>query len=1077
MKKSEIHPLHRSKESRAAYLDLVLESTQVGVWDWDLQKDVIIVDERWAEIGGYTLEDVLPMGIDDLIRRMHSEDIDITHQNLKRHWRGQTSIYKSEYRIRNRNGAYLWVEDIGRVVAWSENGQPLHMVGTHQDVSERKNSEAELKKLSRIAKESRDGVVITDKAGRMEWVNESFIRATGYTLEECVGKKPRELLAGEETSRELSDVMGRAIKKQEGFQVEIINYTKNGDKYWIDILCCPLFSETGQLEGFMSLQRDITVAKNNQIEFDKQQEMLEQMSDMGRIGAWEVDLENSKIFWSSMTRRIHEVDDSYEPNLETAIEFYKEGHSRQTIQALVNRCIQSGEPFYTQLQLITAKGNEIWVAAKGKAEFKHGVCKRLLGSFQDISERKKVEFELMLAKERAEMGTKAKGEFLASMSHEIRTPINGVIGMLNLLAKNGLNEGQLRQLGIASSSAHSLLQLVNDILDFSKIEAGKVELEEVAFDLMSVLENVSHACALKSQEKGVEFILDTQGIQTSKVVGDPGRFRQILNNLLSNAIKFTRSGEIVISCATQKGKDRIVVYVEVSDTGIGIEPAKIDSLFESFTQADASTTRKYGGTGLGLAITRKLCHHMGGDVSATSQVGVGSRFAVSLSLKIPKQETCITVDRSIGKNTRVLLVDDNRKYLSILSGILRLNNFLVDKASSGQMALAMIDQKNSAGTPYEILLTDSNMPAMNGLQLVAEVNKRWPIKKVLMVELAESIDVEAYQALGVSSYITKPLMRDELLEKLAYARDNMGTNLECFYVRQASQFGDGLTQVAKSATLWRNSHCLLLVEDHPVNQEVAVGLLKDMGLRVVTASNGVEAIKALKYSSGTFPITTILMDCQMPEMDGYEATRQIRSGLAGSIFKSIPIIAMTANAMEGDREKCLDAGMSDYLSKPIEPDELLSCLKKWVGEKQSKADAEKKAGNDAKKHVDSEIDSEIDSSIEEKKVWDYSRVVKRVNNKDERVVHLVKSFLLNISKDIKDLEESIGKGEMDSVKVKAHAIKGVSGNLSADALCRDASSLEQSAALKDIAKVKSDFPHFIMSYHKTVETLNAYLNK
>lgn len=528
---------------------------------------------------------------------------------------------------------------------------------------------------------------------------------------------------------------------------------------------------------------------HNERALKKQQGLLESMSSQARIGAWEVDLVKNTIYWSPMTKIIHGVPENFEPNLEGAINFYKEGYSRNRIGELVNAAIESGRPWCEELQLVTADGKEIWVTARGQAEFEGETCVRLFGSFQDIDKRVKSHKELIEAKDAAEIATKSKSEFLANMSHEIRTPMNGVLGMLNTLIKGNLRSEERHHAMLARSSAESLLTLINDILDFSKVEAGKLELDETEFDLLELIYDFSAAMYINMEEKDLDFKVNVDGIRQSRVYGDAGRIRQILFNLVGNAIKFTKKGGVKIIAALEERDESAFFTCSVSDTGIGIEQDKINKLFEVFTQADASTTRRYGGTGLGLAIVSQLCQLMGGEVFVVSKPGEGSTFAFNVMLKPA------TVQRHIHA-----------------MDVVKFNDFQQQ------------------------------------------------------VEIKLEAEASQFSSLG-------------------------------------QQYGGAN---------------ILLVEDNLINQEVALSLLQDIGLKADVAENGVEALKSLSDQADTRPYDLILMDCQMPEMDGYEATRRLRQGEGGNKHTTVPVLALTANAMKGDKEKCLAAGMDDYLAKPID---------------------------------------------------------------------------------------------------------------------------------------------------------------
>ncbi|MGJ8693337.1 MAG: response regulator [Thalassotalea sp.] len=557
----------------------------------------------------------------------------------------------------------------------------------------------------------------------------------------------------------------------------------------------------------------------------------------------------------------------------------------------------------------------------------HGVVTHFLGIQLDVTEREAAAKYLTLAKQKAEESTKLKSEFLASMSHEIRTPMNGVIGMLDLLLMSKLTYEQHHNAEIAKDSAHSLLTIINDILDFSKIESGKLEFENAAFDLNSLFSHVVKAHAQQAHNQNVELILDTCAIETSIVTGDSSRLRQVLNNLISNALKFTVQGNVTISAQIQPYNEYFVsLDCQVSDTGIGIAQNRLAHVFDSFTQADSSTTRLYGGTGLGLAITSKLCQLMNGAVSVTSEEGVGSCFSFNIQLGLPKKSSAITkVENSLAftlTEHNILILDQATLSANNLKNQLTQWGAKVviadnkangsEQMNNGNFTIVFIDSAYTNGE-------DSNNDKSCAIDLVEQLSTqdKSQIAFILMTSVNENQDQDFIRAAGFRSFFSKPATAETLKFVLSEVF-NISPVAKLAIVDDSKKTTNQTTEKAK----------ILLVEDNRINQLVAKKILLELGIEVTIADNGQAAIDILKSSQTAFEL--IFMDCQMPILDGYQATEQIRAGLASEQNSSLPIIAMTANAMKGDREKCLLHGMDDYISKPINIETIRDKILQWL---------------------------------------------------------------------------------------------------------------------------------------------------
>ena len=1040
-------------------LNMATESAGIASWDIDLIAQRFTSVKNPISALGLTGEQY--GDLDDFAQHLLPNDRNkLRDAILEAANNGKDSI-RFRYRFKAEDHSLIHVQAMGRVL-FDQDRTPVRVIGVSYDASDEVNASNLLhqqaeqlrlaeRRLERASLSSFEGHWEADLASGQLWYSSSFRMLLGYREDDLAQDTATlDFLIHEEDHAAYRVAWAEHVARNGIYDIETRLRMADGEFKWFRMRGMAERGADGIATVMAGSIQDIHQQRLTEDALKSAQGRFERAINGTEDGLWEIETASNANWCSPRLIRLLGYQ-HFEPEYFNSIVHPDDVAS---IDVAMRAHYEHNTPFDLEIRVKHASGVYRWYRSRARAERDaNGKALRLSGSLQDVTEARAAREELMRATEAAQAASRAKSQFLANVSHEIRTPMNGIIGMTGLLQDTTLDRTQREYAETVRSSAESLLTVINDILDFSKIEAGKLDLETIEMDLRANIEDVGAMLAFQAATKGLELIVNIHPDVPSRMLGDPQRLRQCVINLVSNAIKFTKQGEIVIEVRPERGADGTAfTYFQVSDTGMGIDPDTLPSLFQPFVQADASTTRHFGGTGLGLSIVRRLVELMGGEIGVSSEVGEGSRFYFVLPLKTAEPIPPPAPVRS-GATGRILVVDDNHTNQRVLTSLLCHAGYQAMAAGSANAALSQLAAAVSDGEQFDMVITDYQMPEMDGATLgehIVNTPSLSATRLVMLTSLDRHGDTPRLSALGFAAYLTKPVRTKELLQ--AVTRVMSGEPRQWQMDTQPMITRNTLAQAAAQQ---RFSGHVLLVEDNLVNQKVAVRFLERLGCTVEVAANGAAGVTAAMARH----FDLILMDLQMPVMDGMTATRKIRELES---LRHTPIIALTANAMSGDRERCEAAGMDDYLTKPIEVERLRAALTKYglalpAGAASNSATAGSDAGSGATGKL-APIDLRALNEL--------------IDGDSEFARDLAAAFIDSGEQQIAEMQRALASGNREALGEAAHKLKGACANIHAQSLRTMAQTLETDSN----AAVTENLESTLASLRREFQRAKQFLN-
>jgi PAS domain S-box-containing protein len=988
-----------------------------------------------------------------------------------RQLRGEST--EVELRLLTLSGKEKWVRDQAFPIC-DANGRVVRVVGVAEDITGRKRANEELRESEEryraTFEQAAIGILHTSSHGEFLRCNRRFAEILGYEPEELIGMHFQQITLpedGPESARMFWE-LENGRKSLPSFEKRYVR--KDGGITWVKLSSSVLRDREGRVLYHVALVEDINQRKLAESLLRETGDRLRLATRAGGVGVWDLDVVHNQLTWDGQMFRLYgRLDDQMDVSYEMWIASLHPEDRARVLQETA-AALRGEAEFDTEYRVVWGDETVHFIRAVGQVDRDgSGNPVRMIGTNWDITALKESAEALLksnrllqeetqraneLAKE-AGAATVAKSDFLANMSHEIRTPMNGVIGMTGLLLDTELSAEQRRYAETVRASGESLLYLINNILDFSKIEAGKMELESVDFELRELLGSLAGTVAAQAFTKNLELVASADPEVPAWLRGDPARMRQILTNLLGNAIKFTQEGEVELraSVLAASGGDHLLRF-SVRDTGIGIPQDKLGRVFEKFNQVDSSTTRKFGGTGLGLAISMHLARMMGGEIGVTSDEGKGSEFWFTVRLEAGSAEvahTAGTVEQEALRGVHALIVDDCATSRAVLTRQMRHWGMQVEEAVSGIEALRAVYRAAEAGNGFQLVVLDMQMPGMDGEAAAGAIRadqRLGNLRFVLLTSFGPRYGSQRCRQVGFKHHLAKPVRTEELGRVLVEA---LREGKEGWLVAPKPQVSIEEGERKRQQTVLAARARILVAEDNFTNQQVALGILKKFGLRADAVTDGAEAVRSLQ----SIPYDLVLMDMRMPVMDGVEAARRIRDPRSAVLNHAIPIIAMTANVQQSDRDRCAEAGMDGFVPKPVAPEALREALAKWLPQKGSgDGNGPGDAKNAAARQLPAAQPQIAEPAREVTPVFDLHGLLERLMDDTTLADVILNAFREDMPHQIEKLRELVLAGDLAASGRQAHSINGAASNVGGERMRAVALRMENAADGGDLGTVR-----------------------